>query len=137
MSYWFVRFCSGDYNVIQIWWDCKGVVFFELSSRNVTLNSDMYCQQLDKLNEAIAEKRPELINRKEVIFHHDNARPHSSLMTREKLLELGWECVASSAIFALSCAIRLPFVSILTKLLKWKNVCFRWCYQKALNSVFW
>lgn len=91
-QYWFVRFCSGDYNVIPIWWDCKGVVFFEFLSRNVTLNSDVYCQQLDKLNEAIAEKRPELINRKEVIFHHDNARSHSSLMTREKLLELGWMC---------------------------------------------
>ncbi|KAG5309958.1 SETMR methyltransferase, partial [Acromyrmex insinuator] len=37
------------------------------------------------------EKRPELINRKGVVFHHDNARPHISLMTRQKLRELGWE----------------------------------------------
>lgn len=74
--------------MLSIWWDWNGVVYFELLPRNVTINSDVYCQQLDKLNKAIAEKRPQLINRKGVIFH---ARPHTSLMTRQKLLELGWD----------------------------------------------
>ncbi|KAF2363023.1 Renal dipeptidase family [Trinorchestia longiramus] len=36
-------------------------------------------------------KRPELVNRKGVVFHHDNARPHAALAAREKLLQLGWE----------------------------------------------
>ena len=31
------------------------------------------------------------LTRKGVIFHQDNARPHTSLVTRKKLLELGWE----------------------------------------------
>ena len=44
-----------------------------------------------KLDKEIKEKRPELANRKVVIFHQDNARPHTSLVTRKKLLELGWE----------------------------------------------
>ncbi|XP_011052820.1 PREDICTED: histone-lysine N-methyltransferase SETMAR-like, partial [Acromyrmex echinatior] len=43
------------------------------------------------LQEAIKEKRPELINRKGVVFHHNNARPHTSLMTRQKLRQLGGE----------------------------------------------
>ncbi|KAG5311526.1 SETMR methyltransferase, partial [Acromyrmex insinuator] len=43
------------------------------------------------LQETIKQKRPELINRKGVVFHHDNARPHTSLMTRQKLRELSWE----------------------------------------------
>ncbi|CAH2092000.1 unnamed protein product [Euphydryas editha] len=37
------------------------------------------------------KERPELANRKGILFHHDNARPHTSLMTLNKLKELGWE----------------------------------------------
>jgi len=77
--------------MLSIWWDYKGVVYFELLPRNQTINSDVYCQQLMKLDEAIKEKRPELANRRGLVFHHDNARPHTSLATRRKLLELGWE----------------------------------------------
>ncbi|XP_067600590.1 alkaline ceramidase 2 isoform X2 [Pseudorca crassidens] len=50
-----------------------------------------YCSQLDQLKAALGEKHPELVNRKRIIFHQDNARPHVSLMTRQKLLQLGWE----------------------------------------------
>ena len=50
-----------------------------------------HCQQLTRLQEAIQKKRPKLVNRKGVLFHHDNARSHTSLMTRQKLTELGWE----------------------------------------------
>ena len=44
-----------------------------------------------KLDKEIKEKRPELTIRKGVTFHQDNARPHTSFVTRKKLLELGWE----------------------------------------------
>ena len=44
-----------------------------------------------KLDKVINERRPELETRKGVIFHQDKARPHTSLVTRKKLLELGWE----------------------------------------------
>ncbi|XP_025155124.1 histone-lysine N-methyltransferase SETMAR-like [Harpegnathos saltator] len=37
------------------------------------------------LKKAIDEKRPELANRKGVVFYQDNARPHISLTTRQKL----------------------------------------------------
>ncbi|GFW37760.1 histone-lysine N-methyltransferase SETMAR [Trichonephila clavipes] len=39
------------------------------------------------------EKRPEWANRRGAVFHQDNARPHSSVVTRQKLWELGWEVV--------------------------------------------
>ena len=44
-----------------------------------------------KLDKEVMEKRPELATREGVIFHQDTARPHTSLVTRKKLLELGWE----------------------------------------------
>ena len=53
--------------------------------------SNKYGSQLDQLKAALDEKHPELVNRKRITFHQDNARPYVSLMTRQKLLELGWE----------------------------------------------
>ncbi|GFW19692.1 hypothetical protein TNCV_1605831 [Trichonephila clavipes] len=34
---------------------------------------------------------PELANRRGVVFHQDNARPYTFVVTRQKLWELGWE----------------------------------------------
>ena len=72
-----------------VWWDWKAVLY-ELLPENQVINSNKYCSQLDQLKKALEEKHPELVNRKRIIFHQVNARPHS-LMTRQKLLQLGWE----------------------------------------------
>jgi histone-lysine N-methyltransferase SETMAR len=72
--------------MLCIWWDWKGILYYDLLPRNQTINSDVYCSQLDRLKAAIDQKRPELVNRKGVVFHHDNARPHVSLATRQKLM---------------------------------------------------
>ena len=65
-----------------------GGITKELSILNFyhpTINSVVYIEQLTKLNNAVEEKRPELTNRKGVVFHHDDAR-HTYLVTRQKLL---------------------------------------------------
>lgn len=77
--------------MLCIWWDFKGVVYYELLPKNETINKEKYCQQLDNLKKSIAEKRPELLNRRGVVFHHDNARPHTSLATCRRLHEFSWE----------------------------------------------
>ena len=77
--------------MLSVWWDFKVIVYFELLPRKQTINSNVYCRQLMKLDKEMKEKRPELVTRKGVIVHQDNARPHTSLVTRKKLLELGWE----------------------------------------------
>ena len=69
----------------------KGSPDYELLPENQTINSKKYCSQLDQLKAALNEKHPELVNRKGIVFHQDNSRPHVSLMTRQKLLQLGWE----------------------------------------------
>ena len=79
--------------MLCIWWDWKGVLYYELLPENQTTNSNKYCSQLDQLKAALDEECPELVNRKLIIFHQDNARLHVSLMTRQKLLQLGWEVV--------------------------------------------
>ena len=77
--------------MLCIWWNWKGVLSYELLLENEAINSNKYCSQLDQLKAALNKNRLELVNRKCIIFHQDNTRPHVSLMTRQKLLQLGWE----------------------------------------------
>ena len=74
-----------------IWWDWKGVLYREPLLENQTVNSKKYCSQLDQLKATLNKKHPELVNRKCIIFHQYNARPRVSLMTRQKLLQVGSE----------------------------------------------
>ncbi|GFW68847.1 histone-lysine N-methyltransferase SETMAR [Trichonephila clavipes] len=69
----------------------KGPVYYELLKQGKTTNADLYCNQLDKLNAAIKEKRPALASRKEIVFHQDNARSHTAMVTQQKLNALKWE----------------------------------------------
>ena len=55
---WFVCFRSGNFDVKD------------------ELNSTLCCQQRMRLKQAIEKKRPELINRRGVVFHYDNVKPH-------------------------------------------------------------
>ncbi|GFX81107.1 histone-lysine N-methyltransferase SETMAR [Trichonephila clavipes] len=70
--------------IIQVDWH-------ELLLHGQTLNSDLYCQQLDRLKLAIDQKLPEFVNRRGVGLHQDNARPHTSVVTRQSLWDLSWE----------------------------------------------
>ncbi|XP_054167892.1 histone-lysine N-methyltransferase SETMAR-like [Oppia nitens] len=53
-----------------------GIVHWELLNVGQTVNSDLYCQQLERVKSSLTKLWPALVNRKGVIFHHDNARPH-------------------------------------------------------------
>ena len=75
--------------MLGVWCDFKGIVYFELLPRNQTINSNVYCRQLMKLDKGIKEKLPELAIRKSAPFHQDYARQYTSLVTCKKLLELG------------------------------------------------
>lgn len=77
--------------LLSVWWDCKGIIFFELLPSGETITANKYCEQLIKLDAKIQEKRPILANRKDILFLHDNARPHVAKQTLQKLKELKWE----------------------------------------------
>ncbi|GFU41170.1 transposase [Trichonephila clavipes] len=63
----------------------------ELLPHDQTLNSDLCCQQLDHLKLAIDQKWSELTNRRGAVFHQDNTRPHTSIVTRQNLWEFVWK----------------------------------------------
>ncbi|GFX34763.1 mariner Mos1 transposase [Trichonephila clavipes] len=58
--------------LLCIWWDSKESIYYELLLKGQTLNSGIYCQQLDRLKLVTDQKRPELTNRRDVVFHQDN-----------------------------------------------------------------
>jgi histone-lysine N-methyltransferase SETMAR len=74
--------------LLCFWWDTEGPVHWELLHQGVSITAEVYCQMLDRVAAALAEKRP---HRQNQIFLQDNARPHTARLTQQKLAELGWE----------------------------------------------
>jgi len=64
--------------MLCIWWEMNEII-----------NTERYCKQLDNLKAAIQEKRPFITNRHGVVFHQDNARPHVSVKSLQKLNGFG------------------------------------------------
>lgn len=78
--------------MLCVWWDQKGVVYYELLPSGQTIKGPLYRTQLIRLKRALKEKRPESETRHEsVIFHHDNARPHVEKSVKNYLENSGWE----------------------------------------------
>jgi hypothetical protein len=48
---------------------------YELLRPNKTINSEVYCQQLDRVNECLKEQRPNLVNRKGVVLSFTRTTP--------------------------------------------------------------
>ena len=74
--------------MLSVWWDFEGIIYYELLRLNTTIDSKLYCEQLQNLKVALQANRPE---RRKVRLLHDNAKPHASKITRQKLEEFGWE----------------------------------------------
>ena len=74
----------------RIWCACGGIGRRTLlwASSGKPNNSREYCFQLNQLKAALDEERPDLVNRKHIIFHQDNAKLHVCLMTRQNCYNL-------------------------------------------------
>ena len=84
--------------------------------------TEVYCAQLEKLSLALHQKRPGLVNRNGVVLHHDNARPHTALVTPGKVAAAWVGDFASPSIFPRLGTNRFPFVSFTAEFIKWEAV---------------
>ena len=73
------------------WWTGRQILHYELLPTGQTITGDLYSQQLERVQQALRQKKPELLNRKGVLFLHDNARPHVARVVRDTIQQLGWE----------------------------------------------
>lgn len=74
--------------MLCVWWNSKGLVYFEVLDSGQTVTADLYQGQLDRVNQALRRQGVDTASTK---FLHDNARPHVAKITSQKIEELGWE----------------------------------------------
>jgi hypothetical protein len=84
-------------------WDCEGVIHIAMLPSGRTINSDVYVETLKKVKKRFQRVCPHKDMIKELL-HHDNARPHTSLHTREASVD----CPASSTKQLRSGSFQLP-----------------------------
>jgi len=90
----------------------KGVIYFELLDINQTITANVYCQQLQRLNKVLLQKRSPLANQKGFILVHDNGRPRVAKLTQQKnrIVRMGSSCTRT--VLTRTCAIQLSSVRI-------------------------
>lgn len=68
--------------MLCVWWDMKGIIYYELLESHQTVTAERYRQQLQRVAEALQQKRPiGGRKRRKVLLLHDNARPHVATIT--------------------------------------------------------
>ncbi|GFX71282.1 histone-lysine N-methyltransferase SETMAR [Trichonephila clavipes] len=71
-------------------WERQSILLLECMPPGTTINAAAYCQTLKCLRRAIQNKRRGMLTNG-VRFLHDNARPHTALVTKALLKQFKWE----------------------------------------------
>lgn len=77
--------------MVTVWWSSAGVIHYNFLKPGETITAEKYCREIEIVHQKLSVKQPALVNRKGPILLHDNARPHVSQITLQKLRQLGYE----------------------------------------------
>uniref|UniRef100_A0A0N5BQU5 Histone-lysine N-methyltransferase SETMAR n=1 Tax=Strongyloides papillosus TaxID=174720 RepID=A0A0N5BQU5_STREA len=77
--------------LLTICWNCDGIINYKFLNPGETMTSDRYCKEIEEMNQKLSVLKPALVNRRGPILLHDNAKPHVSRITVQKLIKLGYE----------------------------------------------
>ena len=73
-----------------VFWDSEGVILIDFLEGQKTITGNYYKGVLQKLKTAVEKKRRGKLHRG-ILFHHDNAPAHSSMVARDVLRKFRWE----------------------------------------------
>ncbi|GFV95630.1 histone-lysine N-methyltransferase SETMAR [Trichonephila clavipes] len=102
----------------SVFWDIQGILLLEFMPPGMTINAAAYCQTLKRLRKTIQNKRRRMLTNG-VHLLHDNAWPHTALVTKALLKQMG--SIGQSAIQPGTCAQRLPFIP-LPEVTSWRKI---------------
>jgi [histone H3]-lysine36 N-dimethyltransferase SETMAR len=77
--------------MLCVWWWIGGVIHWEFVERGRSINAELYCAQLERVQAKIRKPCLRQLFRMGVILQQDNARPHIARTTLAKIEQLGWE----------------------------------------------
>ncbi|CAJ0590615.1 unnamed protein product [Cylicocyclus nassatus] len=78
----------GKKTMLCVWWNIRGLVYFEVLPPSQPVTADLYAEQLEKVDRALRRQGE---NPRTIKFLHDNARPHVANIAQQKIEELGWQ----------------------------------------------
>ena len=81
---------SANKVMATVFWDARGVIHIDHLKKGRIINAEYYTNLLDRFNEYLKKKRPHLTKEK-VLFHQDNARVHTCVVSMTKFHELRYE----------------------------------------------
>ena len=84
-----VHKCTGKVTM-TFFFDCMGPLLVDFLERGATINAKCNADTLQKLRRAMKSERPGMLS-DGIILLHDNARPHTANLARDKLQRFGWE----------------------------------------------
>ncbi|GBP33922.1 Histone-lysine N-methyltransferase SETMAR [Eumeta japonica] len=87
---------SANKVMATVFWDARGVIHIDYLEKGKTITGEYYSKLLDRFDVDLTQKRPHLAKKK-VLFHQDNARVHTCLVTMAKIHELRYELLPHPA----------------------------------------
>jgi len=83
--------------MLCVWWNRRGIIYYEFLQRNTTINSASYSLQLEKVQDALRKSGQIPSGRRKILFLQDNARAHVAAATMEKIRVLRWKALPHPA----------------------------------------
>ena len=76
--------------IVTVWWSAANLIQYSFLNCGETITSEKYTQQISEMHQKLQSLQLSLVNTMGPIIFQDNAQPHITKSTLQKLNELGY-----------------------------------------------